>query len=108
MDNQQPPNARKFPRQATIRNQGLGKKTEETIALIEQKELEEHTEKLKEGAPEPTKSDPYLSALLAKAEYLAKIFIVRDVAPHLADLESRNKRSNATEPSVSNTVKDRS
>ena len=30
------------------------------------------------------------------------------MAPHLADLESRNKRSNATEPSVSNTVKDRS
>ena len=108
MNNQQQLNARKFPRQTTIKNQGQGKKPEETIALIEQRGLEEHTEKLKEGAPEPTKSDPYLSALLAKAEYLAKIFIVRDVAPHLADLESRNKRSNATEAGLSNSVKDRS
>ena len=108
MNNQHPSNARKFPRQTTIRNQSQGKRPEETIALVEQRELEEHTEKLKDGAPEPTKSDPYLSALLAKAEFLAKVFIVRDVAPHLADLESRNKRSNATEPSLSNTVKDRS
>ena len=75
MNNQQQLNARKFPRQTTIKNQGQGKKPEETIALIEQRGLEEHTKNLKEGALEPTKSDPYLSALLAKAEYLAKIFI---------------------------------
>ena len=107
MNNQQHSNAKQFPRQTTIWKQGDGKRKEETIALSNQKELEEQTELLKKGAPAPTTSDPYLSALLAKAEHLAKIFISKDVAPHLADLESRKKRSTATEPTVSNTVKTR-
>ena len=93
------------PRQITIKNKA---RMEETIMLVEQQDIETRITQMQSSAEPQQISDPFMSALLAGAEHLAKTFITRDIAPHLLDLDSRKKRSTATEPSVSATIKTRS
>ena len=89
------------PRQVTIKTKG---RMEETITLVEQQDIETRITQMQSSAEPQQISDPFMSALLAGAERLAKTFITRDIAPHLLDLDSRKKRSTATEPTVSATI----
>ena len=93
------------PRQITIKNKA---RMEETITLVEQQDIETRITQMQSSAEPQQISDPFMSALLAGAEHLAKTFITRDIAPHLLDLDSRKKRSTATEHTVSATIKTRS